>query len=89
MFSRVLSFLTPTLPIRAAHSFSLVPASIPGDISTPLLTFTELTSTFSVATTGVLEVNRGLERQMGVDPAFWITVTLAYLEFLADRDVSK
>ena len=55
----------------------------------PLLTFTDRTPTFSVLTTGLLEINKGLERQMGIDPAFWVAVALAYLEFLTERDVRE
>lgn len=90
LFSRALSYITPTLPIRPTASFTLLPAlSRPGDMAVPLLTFTDRTPTFSVLTTGLLEINKGLERQMSIDPAFWVTVALAYLEFLAERDVRR
>ncbi|KAF8494551.1 hypothetical protein JB92DRAFT_3126859 [Gautieria morchelliformis] len=37
-------------------------------------------------TSGLLEINEGIERQLGVDPGFWVAVALAYLEFLTERD---
>ncbi|KAF8588088.1 hypothetical protein K439DRAFT_1613840 [Ramaria rubella] len=87
LFSRALSYFTlPSLPIRSTTSFMLAPASS-DDVIIPLLTFTERTSTFSVNTTGLLEINKGMERQMGVEPAFWIAVALAYLDFLTERDL--
>lgn len=88
LFSRALSYITPKLPIRATYSFSLFPISPVSGSTSPLLTFTDRTSTFSVATTGLIEVNKGMERQLGINPSFWIALALAYLEFLADRDVS-
>lgn len=53
----------------------------------PLLTFLDETPTFSVRTQGSLEINSRMEARFGVDRAFWISVSLAFLEFLEQRDV--
>lgn len=37
--------------------------------------------------TGTIELDHGVARSLGVDPSFWISVALAYLEFLEERDV--
>ncbi|KAF8509454.1 hypothetical protein JB92DRAFT_2946664 [Gautieria morchelliformis] len=86
-FSRALAYITPSLPIRSTASFTLAPSSPQvGNMAVPLLTFTDRPPTFSVLTTGLLEINKGIERQLGVDPGFWVAVALAYLEFLTERD---
>ncbi|KAF8525728.1 hypothetical protein JB92DRAFT_3108619 [Gautieria morchelliformis] len=41
---------------------------------------------FSMLTMGLLEIIKGIERQLGVDPRFWVAVALAYLDFLTERD---
>ncbi|KAF8532246.1 hypothetical protein JB92DRAFT_2843499 [Gautieria morchelliformis] len=85
-FSRALAYVTPSLPIRSTASFTLAPSSPQvGNMAVPLLT-TDHTPTFSVLTTGLLEINKGIERQLGVAPGFWVAVALAYLEFLTERD---
>ncbi|KAF8496611.1 hypothetical protein JB92DRAFT_2989953 [Gautieria morchelliformis] len=59
-----------------------------GNMAVPLLTFTNCMPTFSVLTTRLLEINKGIERQrqLGVAPGVWVAVALAYLEFLTERD---
>ncbi|KIJ25374.1 hypothetical protein M422DRAFT_38812 [Sphaerobolus stellatus SS14] len=84
-FSRALSYITPRLPIRSSYSFILSPLLSVG-ITSPLLTFTDQTPTFSVSVSGLLEVNEGVDRLLGIDTSFWITISLAYLEFLEDRE---
>ncbi|KAF8525433.1 hypothetical protein JB92DRAFT_3108809 [Gautieria morchelliformis] len=56
-----------------------------GYMAVPLLTFTDRKPTFSVLTTGLLEINKGIERQLGVDPGFWVAY-LDFLKFLTERD---
>ncbi|KAF8497359.1 hypothetical protein JB92DRAFT_2834431 [Gautieria morchelliformis] len=70
-------------------SFTLAPSSPQvGNMAVPLLTFTHRMPTFSMLTMGLLEINKGIERQqqLGVAPRFWVAVALAYLEFLTERD---
>ncbi len=56
----------------------------------PLITFHDTTPVFSVgSSTGVFEVHVDEVGKLGVDLAFWIAITLAYGEFLGDRDVSE
>ncbi|KAH7107895.1 hypothetical protein BKA62DRAFT_740568 [Auriculariales sp. MPI-PUGE-AT-0066] len=52
----------------------------------PLLTFLDETGLFSVQTHGSLEINTRLEARLGVDRGFWIAVSLAFLQFLEERD---
>ena len=37
--------------------------------------------------TGLLELDEGVERDLGVAPSFWIAIALTYLDFLEDREV--
>lgn len=37
--------------------------------------------------TGLLELDDGVERDLGVTQSFWIAVALTYLDFLEDREV--
>lgn len=54
----------------------------------PLLTFHDRTPIFTVrSTTGLLEIDGAMERELGVDRSFWIAVSLAYMEFLGEREV--
>ena len=53
----------------------------------PLLIFHDQTPVFTVRTLhGILELDQGEAREMGVDPAFWIAVGLAFLGFLEERE---
>ena len=55
----------------------------------PLITFHDRTPVWNFgSTTGLLEIDLAMERELGVDRAFWITVALAYLEFLTEREVN-
>jgi hypothetical protein len=38
---------------------------------------------------GIIELDHGVARALGVEPSWWIAVALAYIEFLAERDVSS
>lgn len=42
----------------------------------------------SVTPSGTLSVDVDAVKELGVEMSFWITVSLAFLEFLRDRDVS-
>ncbi|KAI0309997.1 hypothetical protein OF83DRAFT_1179008, partial [Amylostereum chailletii] len=57
---------------------------------TPLLTFTDTTPVFTVrASSGVLEIDLdevGRLGRLGVDLGFWVAVSLAYGDFLTDRE---
>ncbi|KAF8532256.1 hypothetical protein JB92DRAFT_2843610, partial [Gautieria morchelliformis] len=88
-FFHALACIIPSLPIRSTASFTLMPSSPQvGNMAVPLLTFRHHTPTVSVLTTGLLDINKGIERQrqLGVAPGFWVAVVLAYLEFLTERD---
>ncbi|KZV83857.1 hypothetical protein EXIGLDRAFT_777151 [Exidia glandulosa HHB12029] len=60
--------------------------AVPPPRPPPLLTFLDETPVFSVRTTGTIELNPKLEARLGVERSFWITIALAYLEFLEERD---
>ncbi len=80
-----------------AQSFSIkVPAASSGESSkasnTSMLTLATFYDTtpplsFGSLTSGVLELDDGLARLLGVDKGFYIAVALAYLEFLNDKEV--
>ena len=54
-----------------------------------MLTYRDQTPLFTFrSTTGLLQIDSGLERQSDVDISFWIAVTLTYLDYLHDREVS-
>ncbi|KAG8873131.1 hypothetical protein FRB97_007000 [Tulasnella sp. 331] len=60
------------------------------DSSSPMLTlitFHDTTPTFSLGshTSGVIELDDGIARILGVDKGFYIAVTLAFLQFLEDK----
>ena len=48
---------------------------------TPVLTFGSFT--------GLIEIDAVEEKMLGVDRSFWIAVSLTYLEFLENREVSR
>ncbi|EJD05231.1 uncharacterized protein FOMMEDRAFT_81090, partial [Fomitiporia mediterranea MF3/22] len=61
----------------------LIPPSPP-----PLVTFHDRTPAWSFGSTkGLLELDTAMEREFGVDRSFWVTVSLAYMEFLMEREV--
>ncbi|KAF8509185.1 hypothetical protein JB92DRAFT_2947816 [Gautieria morchelliformis] len=81
----------PSLPLPTSITLSPAPFAffshvLVGNMAVPLSTFMDHTPTSFVLTTGLLEINKGIERQLGVDPGFWVAVALAYLEFLTERD---
>jgi hypothetical protein len=54
----------------------------------PFLTFHDRTPTMTVRSlTGMIEIDRTVERLLGVRTSFWIAVVLTYLEFLEEREV--
>jgi hypothetical protein len=94
------SFTLTTLPSSATSSTtSSTPVSntvhhehglhLPRRTHTPpLLAFHDHTGAFHVAsTTGVIELDTTMAHALGVNPSFWVTVALAYLEYLEDREV--
>ncbi|PPR00820.1 hypothetical protein CVT26_012461 [Gymnopilus dilepis] len=58
------------------------------ELHTPLLVFHDQTPVYTVRSlTGLIELDKAEMTNLGVDPAFWITVALTYLEFLEEREV--
>ncbi|RPD60931.1 hypothetical protein L227DRAFT_547364 [Lentinus tigrinus ALCF2SS1-6] len=54
---------------------------------TPLLTFHDRTPVWTArCTSGLIEMDEGQCRVLGVEPAFYVAVALTYLEFLEDRE---
>jgi hypothetical protein len=86
--SQTASFtLTPFNPLPSAGN--LLPQAIPVTPPTPLLTFHDRTPLLTAASvTGLLVIDRAEERMLGVETSFWVAVSLAYWEFLEDREVS-
>ena len=56
--------------------------------SIPLIVFTDSTPVLSAIPSGTLTVDEQEIRVLGVEMTFWIAVSLAYLDYLRDRDVS-
>ena len=61
----------------------------PVPVPTPLLTYHDRTPVWTAGSThGLLEVDQGRERELGIQPSFYVAVALTYLEFLTEREVS-
>ncbi|KAH8112023.1 hypothetical protein DFH11DRAFT_1609311 [Phellopilus nigrolimitatus] len=78
-------------PVHVKHSKhhslarlgELIPSSPP-----PLAIFHDRTPAWNFgSTTGLLAIDTAMERELGVDRSFWVTVALAYMEFLTEREV--
>lgn len=54
-----------------------------------LVTFHDTTPTFTLGspTSGMLELDDGIARLLGVDRGFYVAVCLAFLQFLEDKQV--
>ncbi|KAL5479051.1 hypothetical protein ACEPAI_2339 [Sanghuangporus weigelae] len=68
------------------HSLSrigeLIPPSPPA-----LITFHDRSPAWSLGSfSGLLEIDIAMERELGVDRSFWVTVALTYMEFLLERE---
>ena len=76
-------------PVReenAGHHHMHFSHAVPGPV--PFLIFHDTTPVFSAgSSTGVFEVDLDAVDQLGVDLGFWITIALAYGEFIGDREV--
>ncbi|PVF96415.1 hypothetical protein CPB86DRAFT_874968 [Serendipita vermifera] len=55
-------------------------------VSLPFIAFTDSTPVLRATPSGTLSVDVDVVRNLGVEMAFWVTVSLAFLEFLRDRD---
>lgn len=53
-----------------------------------IVTFLTACRLFSLQTKGNLKLNEDVIDVIGMEPSFWISIALAYLEVLEDRDVS-
>ncbi|KAJ4481196.1 hypothetical protein J3R30DRAFT_3700800 [Lentinula aciculospora] len=78
---------TPISSITTLSSSSGSDTSIPTCIKAlPVLTFTDLTSTFTVGSlNGILQLDRLEAEMLGVDTSFWVAIALTYLDFLEER----
>ncbi|KAF9078285.1 hypothetical protein BDP27DRAFT_1251791 [Rhodocollybia butyracea] len=81
------SILPPISTTASSASSSTSASPTPRCVKAlPVLTFTDLTSTFTVGSlNGVLQMDRLEAEMLGVDPSFWVAVALTYLDFLEDR----
>ncbi|KAE9399408.1 hypothetical protein BT96DRAFT_1019558 [Gymnopus androsaceus JB14] len=79
---------------NASPAPPIPPSSSPSPLSTPtcikalpVLTFTDLTSTFTVngSVNGMIQLDKLEAEMLGVEPSFWVAVALTYLDFLEDR----
>ncbi|KAJ3830491.1 hypothetical protein F5880DRAFT_1514967 [Lentinula raphanica] len=92
---------SPSVPPSSSHPMkapSSTPVASPSPSSTtitslptcikalPVLTFTDLTSTFTVGSlNGTLQIDKLEAAMLGVEPSFWVAVALTYLDFLEER----
>ncbi|KAH8831152.1 hypothetical protein DL96DRAFT_1586638 [Flagelloscypha sp. PMI_526] len=75
----------PSLISANSTSTILAPGSQPPLI--PVLKYTDRTPVYSMSSqTGLLEMDMQEEKILGIDTAFWVVVSLAYVSFLNDRD---
>lgn len=72
----------------SSNHFYLVPEST-SNPSLPLIVFTDSTPVLSAVPSGTLTLDEQEIRSLGVEMAFWIAISLAYLDYLRDRDVSS
>lgn len=70
----------------SSNHFYLVPESAS---NAPLIVFTDSTPVLSAIPSGTLTVDEQEIRSLGVEMAFWVAISLAYLDYLRDRDVSS
>ncbi|EPQ55730.1 hypothetical protein GLOTRDRAFT_60477 [Gloeophyllum trabeum ATCC 11539] len=86
-----LSFTLSPVPAVTPHPSAPGPSG-PGmqclpHMPPPLVQFHDRTPAFAFrSTTGMLEIDEGEARVLGVQVSFWVTVALTYLGFLEDRD---
>ncbi|KAJ3718121.1 hypothetical protein DFJ43DRAFT_1159577 [Lentinula guzmanii] len=77
------SSITSPPPPPSSDLASPIPTCIK---ALPVLTFTDLTSTFTVGSlNGVLQLDKVEAEMLGVDSSFWVAVALTYLDFLEER----
>lgn len=88
IWSRMLSFLQTTSS-SLSTSFTLShfhpnPQSI--STSTPLMTFADITPTLRLSSSsGTLTISSELRRE-GLDDVFWVSVAMAYMSFVGERE---
>jgi hypothetical protein len=84
-------FVIQPLPSLPSPSGPGAAPSAPRDtltVSLPFIAFTDSTPVLRATPSGTLSIDVDVVRNLGVEMAFWISVSLAFLEFLRDRDVS-
>ncbi|EIN05720.1 hypothetical protein PUNSTDRAFT_115667 [Punctularia strigosozonata HHB-11173 SS5] len=89
-WSRVWSLVASNAPSNSL-SFSLTPlpplqvAPIPSSVA--LITLTDLTPTLTVYRfSGLLAIDEAGVKELGVETSFWVAVSLAYIDFLGERE---
>jgi hypothetical protein len=90
-FRRTISFVLCPIPPEVATVTSQTPETVQAgqELSpTQLLSFVEDHHSTASSVSGTLRINEGLAANLGVEVAFWIAVTLAYWEYLGEREVS-
>ncbi|GJE89091.1 hypothetical protein PsYK624_051830 [Phanerochaete sordida] len=83
--SHDMSFTLSPVPKVSQEEASSSTAPVPTPV--PLLTYHDRTPAWTVGSTfGVLEVDLRRERELGVQPSFYVAIALTYLEFLEERE---
>ena len=86
LFHRAIAPIT-RLSNASSNHFYIAP-EVASNPSLPLIIFTDSTPVLSAIPSGTLTVNEQEICALGVEMTFWIAVSLAYLDYLRDRDVS-
>lgn len=89
--SRVPQSLPPPYTSQSTLTLTAdVEASAPTQPLTPFLVHHDRTPVLTFGSfTGLIEIDAVEEKLLGVDRSFWIAVSLTYLEFLENREVSE
>ncbi|PPQ62810.1 hypothetical protein CVT24_000504 [Panaeolus cyanescens] len=90
--SRVLPLNPSSPPPPYASSTAVASEPLPTEpiLHEPLLVFHDHTPVLTVRTvSGVIEIDKAEEKNLGVDTSFWIAMALTYLEFLEEREASR
>lgn len=76
-------------PVFAPSDTGITSSTSSASSMLTLLTFYETTPTFTMGspTSGIVELDEGIARLLGVDRGFYIAVCLAFLQFLEDKQV--
>jgi hypothetical protein len=71
----------------SSNAPSATPVPVP--LPLPFVAFTDSTPVLRATPSGTLSIDVEVVRSLGVEMAFWVAVSLAFFDFLRDRDVRE